>query len=143
MKQIPYERMIDAMDFNGMSGFISSMLKQPIIKTDDKLERFADIPSGRYALPGDDSDICFYQLMDADSDGNRRFYRLSGAPGEFRRQRVYRSYKILAEIQEDIEGSFALFGQTVGVCGKCGSPLTQTHTRERGIGDICYAKLKG
>jgi hypothetical protein len=152
LEKAEYEEMINSLGFADASSFISRMLKQPYVRGaqagyagwDDK---FLSIKPGKYALQSEDETIRFYQvhrLMD-DGRGNRRMdvSELTGAPGDFRRRRLLRVYKILSAIHENPTEAFALFGQKVGQCGVCSSPLTNERTRERGIGDICYDKLTG
>lgn len=152
MDRALYEHMINSLSFIQISEFISRMLKQPYIRGakagyagwDDKFE---SIRPGKYALQDENGDIRFYQVhrMFNDGRGNKRMdvSELTGAPGDFRKRRLLRVYKILNAIHEDPMAAFALFGQKAGRCGICSSPLTQEHTRERGIGDICYDKLTG
>jgi hypothetical protein len=69
--------------------------------------------------------------------------RLLGAPGDFRevpiRDRGERA-RILADIGADPEAASVRFGQEVGICGRCGSPLTDATSRARGIGPVCAEK---
>jgi len=138
LSEAEYHLAIAGMSRNQMGTFLTKMLKQPNAGM-SKDELFERIPNGKYALRNEgDDDIRFYHV----SGVHRRvLWELTGAPGEFRQTRIYRSEKILKRIGDDPVAAFALFGLTVGTCGRCGSPLTQQHTRERGIGDICYAKL--
>lgn len=138
LEQVQYELMIGDLSRKNIGDFINKMLKQPSAGA-SRDELFAKITNGRYALHNeDDADIRFYLVG---GTHHRILWELTGAPGDFRQQRIYRPEKILKRIGEDPVGAFALYGLNVGSCGKCGSPLTQKHTRERGIGDICYAKL--
>jgi hypothetical protein len=138
LEQKDYERMIAGMSRETMGKFLTKMLKQPN-NGPTREELFDRLDNGRYALRNeDDDDIRFYHIS---GTRHRILWELIGAPGEFRQQRIYRPEKILARIAEDPVAAFALFGLNVGTCGRCGSPLTQKHTRERGIGDTCYAKL--
>jgi hypothetical protein len=140
MEQKEYELMIAGLSRSAMGRFLDRMLKQP----NDGLTRdelFARVDNGRYALQNeDDDDIRFYHVS---GTRHRMLWELIGAPGDFRHQRIYRPEKILKRIGDDPVAAFALFGMNVGTCGRCASPLTQKHTRERGIGDTCYAKLMG
>lgn len=143
MEASDYHKMIDEMNAGECSEFIRMMLLQP------KLEpvSFGDFPEvapGKYALMQPDGDIKFYQVGKILHEDKPRWVNaLIGAPGEFRKQRIYRYDGVLAKIAADPKAAFALFGQNVGQCGVCSSPLTQQHTRERGVGDICWAKLNG
>ena len=133
-----YHNNIEAMQLPDLRRFIDEMLKQPYRK-EDAAPLFAQLENGRYAIE-QDGDIRFYRIG---GTAIRRLYQLIGAPGEFREQRIYRPVKILNAILEDRVAALARYGINVGQCGRCGSPLTQKHTRERGIGDDCYAKTTG
>jgi len=143
MEASDYHRMIDEMNAGQCAEFIRLMLLQ------SKLEPvsfgdFPEVPPGKYALETDDGDVKFYQVGKILAEGTPRWVNaLIGAPGEFRKQRIYRYDGILKRIAADHKAAFALFGQRVGQCGVCSSPLTQQHTRERGVGDICWGKLNG
>jgi hypothetical protein len=143
MSEEEYHLHIAGLKRSTISDFIGRMLKQdnaaPTLRSREEL--FAAVDPGRYALQNEeDDDVRFYFVAGVEPR-YRRLYELIGAPGDFRRQRIYRPNKILGRIAEDPTGAFALYGLKVGQCGKCGSPLTQKHTRERGIGDICYGRL--
>lgn len=98
------------------------------------------IPDGFYALPlADGSDVNFFEIR---TEGNRNWvYRLHGAPGDFRRERM--SYQLMLFAAQHILGSGGgrdaaiLFGKTTGVCGRCNSPLTRQDSRELGLGPTC------
>jgi hypothetical protein len=140
MDQTEYELHINGLSRKGMSDFLGRMLKQPGNGM-AKAELFERVLNGRYALKNEgDDDIRFYFVGGVRA---RRLWELTGAPGDFREQRIYRPEKILKRIGDDPIASMALYGMNVGQCGRCGSPLTQKHTRERGIGDTCYAKMTG
>lgn len=133
-----YHNRIKVMGLEELREFLDQMLKQPYLREDAK-SIFEKLENSKYALETD-GDIRFYEVT---GKAIRRLYELTGAPGDFRSQRIYRPVKILSRIAEDRLAALALFGQNVGRCGRCYSPLTQKHTRERGIGDDCYAKTKG
>lgn len=133
-----YHQSIEQMDLEAVREFLDQMLKQPYLQVDAR-QLFEQLENGRYALETD-GDIRFYRVS---GKAIRRLHELTGAPGDFREQRIYRPVKVLSRITEDRMAALALFGQNVGMCGRCYSPLTQKHTRERGIGDDCYAKTKG
>src|SRR3546814_1553442 len=102
-------------------------------------ELFERVDNGKYALKNeDDDDIRFYCIG---GTLHRILWELTGAPGDFKMQRIYRPEKILKRIGDDPVAAFELFGLNVGTFGRCGSPLTQKHTRQRGIGDTYDAKL--
>lgn len=140
MSEQEYHLFIAGLTRKGMREFLDKMTKQPAVGM-SRSALYAKVDKGKYALRNEeDDDIRFYLVV-----GTRRkmLFELIGAPGDFRQQRIYRPEKILARIGEDPVAAFALFGLNVGMCGRCGSPLTQKHTRERGIGDTCYAKMTG
>jgi len=138
MSEEEYHLAIAGLSRKAMGDFLNRMLKQPNAGM-SRDELFAKLDNGRYALKNeDDDDIRFYHIS---GTRHRILWELIGAPGDFRQQRIYRADKILKRIADDPVAAFALFGLNVGTCGRCGSPLTQKHTRERGIGDTCYAKL--
>lgn len=143
MEQRAYHEMIDAFDYPECSRFIQAMLEQPRLET-VSFGDFPEVAAGKYALRNEDGDVKFYQVAKILHEGKPRLvYNLIGAPGEFLRRRLYRADGVMAKIAADPKAAFALFGQEVGQCGVCSSPLTQKHTRERGVGDICWAKLNG
>lgn len=72
-----------------------------------------------------------------------KLIELFGAPGNFREQFISPSATnailnliVAAGAQE----ARARFGQEVGSCGCCGSPLTDERSRQLGIGPICEKK---
>lgn len=133
-----YHLMIAGLSREDMGVFLTKMLKQPN-EGPSREELFEKVDNGKYALRNEeDDDIRFYAIG---GTRHRVLWELTGAPGDFKMQRIYRPEKILKRIAADPVAAFALFGLNVGTCGRCGSPLTQKHTRERGIGDTCYAKL--
>lgn len=152
LEKAEYEQAISDLKFADISSFIDLMLKQPYVRGAKSgyagwEDRFESIKPGKYALESEDGSVRFYQVhrLYADGRGNKRMdvSELTGAPGEFRRRKLMRVYKILDAIHADPMAAFALFGLKVGRCGVCSSPLTQEHTRKRGIGDICFEKLTG
>jgi hypothetical protein len=142
MEPTAVHEMIDGMNAGDCAEFIRLMLQQPYIEK-TSFGDFPEIKPGKYALM-DGDDVKFYQVSKVIREGAPRIlYGLYGAPGEFRKHRIYRADNIMARIAADPNAAFALFGQRVGQCGVCSSPLTQQHTRERGVGDICWGKLNG
>lgn len=143
MEQRAYHEMIDAFDYNDTSRFIKLMLEQPRIEK-VSFGSFPEVQAGKYALRNEDGEVRFYKVAKIlHEDKPRLVYQLIGAPGDFAHRRLYRADGVMARIAKDPKAAFALFGQEVGQCGVCSSPLTQQHTRERGVGDICWGKLNG
>lgn len=104
------------------------------------IDTVKQIPDGFYALPlKDGSDVNFFEVR---TEGNRNWvYRLHGAPGDFRRERM--SYQLMAFAAKHILGSGGgrdaaiLFGKKTNVCGRCNSPLTKQVSRDLGLGPTC------
>lgn len=137
-EQLEYELFIAGLKRRSISEFIGEMLKQPYVEESAK-SYFDKLDNGKYALRNlDDNDVRFYAIT---GESVRKLYELTGGAGDFKFQRIYRPVGILKRIAKDPVAAFALFGIEIGKCGRCGSPLTQDHTRKRGIGDTCYAKL--
>lgn len=104
-----------------------------------------DVPEGRYAY--DNGTQTIFVQVDRPTEGRWAGYvfvkRLVGAPGDFAKYPVRNRDEradILRIISEDPQAAAIAFGQLVGVCGVCGSPLTNEESREYGIGPVCRAK---
>lgn len=140
MERTEYTSLINEMNGAELSVFIREMLKQPkVVKV--TWDDWEHVRPGRYALE-DDGDIKFYQVSKMIAKGKPRIvYSLVGSPGDFRRTRIYRAERVMERIAADPVAAFARYGVNVGQCGVCSSPLTQKHTRERGVGDICWGRL--
>lgn len=136
-----YRLLIAGLKRKAISSFIREMLNQPYLDGPSVHELLDKVQPGRYALQNEEDDDVRFYFVSGKLPQYRRLYELTGAPGDFRQQRIYRPNKILARIAADPVAAFALYGVKVGKCGVCHSPLTQKHTRERGIGDICYGKM--
>ena len=140
LSQLDYELMISKLGRKDISEFIGKMLKQEHAGV-SRDELFSRVENGKYALKNiDDDDIRFYCIG---GKRHRILWELTGAPGDFKMQRIYRPEKILQRISFDPLAAFVLFGLNVGECGRCGSPLTNKRTREQGMGDTCKSKMKG
>ncbi|AVP41406.1 hypothetical protein SEA_YARA_72 [Streptomyces phage Yara] len=142
MAKSEYTEMINGLDGSQTSVFIREMLRQPRV-VGMTWDDWKNVAPGRYALRDEHDEVKFYQVGKIFAEGKPRLvWSLAGAPGEFRKTRVYRAEGIMSRIAEDPIAAFALFGQEVGQCGVCNSPLTQKHTRDRGVGDICWEKMQ-
>lgn len=120
----------------------------------DSLERYKDVPAGRYAVlkthpmvDGRDDDDWTFVQVDKPKDGRWVGYifvkLLYGAPGDFQKVRASKSQAadLLAKIAKDPAKASADFGKHVGQCGVCRSPLTNEESRAYGIGPICRGKM--
>jgi hypothetical protein len=109
------------------------------------------VPEGKYAIKWTnilEPYIEFYQV-DKPDEGRWKGYtfvkRLIGAPGNFRQEPVRgpAATEVLRSIvRAGTEESSKLFGQEIGVCGICSSPLTNDESRTYGIGPICRVKME-
>lgn len=104
------------------------------------------IPDGRYAVKNPKKVWVFFRIVTKEDRVNGLSYRVVqkvlGSPGNFRYDRVTKDEWLLAvdEIAKD-PGLFSqMFGIQVGVCGVCGSPLTDPDSIRLGIGPICARK---
>ncbi|QNR52018.1 hypothetical protein phiRKBJ001_76 [Streptomyces phage phiRKBJ001] len=140
MSEEDYHLAIAGLGRKAMGDFLDRMLKMPS-DGPTREELFDKLDNGKYALRNEDNeDVRFYCIGGVRP---RILWELTGSPGDFKMQRIYRPEKILARIGADPLAAYVLFGLSVGKCGRCGSPLTQKHTRDRGMGDICYSKMIG
>jgi hypothetical protein len=104
------------------------------------------IPDGRYAILNPSKAWVFFRILTKEDRQNGLEYRIVqkilGAPGDFRYVRVTAEEWNLAITKIAVDpGLFSqMFGIQVGVCGVCGSPLTDPTSIKLGIGPICAAK---
>lgn len=49
--------------------------------------------------------------------------------------------QVLRNVAADVPGAVARFGQELGICGVCNTPLTNEESRRLGIGPVCRSKL--
>lgn len=105
------------------------------------------VPAGRYAITEDDKTT--FVKVDRPDFGKWAGYvfvkRLVASPGQLVeypiRDREHRA-RILATIEADgPDAASRRFGQEIGRCGVCGSPLTNESSRQAGIGPVCAAKF--
>lgn len=88
-------------------------------------------PLGRYALVSEDGEVKFYRATvdGLFAQGGSDLYRVtSGAAG------------VVEAIAADPESASRLYGREIGSCGRCGRTLTDTASREAGIGPVCASK---
>lgn len=109
----------------------------------------ADLPAGRYAVPGGDTRLKV--RIDKPSRGSWAGWTFVkdaaeyGTGQRYGRQEPGGTYsgKITAElaaIMADPQGATAAYGHLTGTCGVCGRHLEDEDSVERGIGPVCLAK---
>lgn len=116
-----------------------------------KAADYAHVLDGRYAVASltGNNDLDFFKV-DVPDKGNWAGYLFvkrilgGGANGESRTERVSKATALgwLAKLDCDatVQQSMAIYGQAIGVCGKCGRELSDEMSRARGIGPDCYAR---
>jgi hypothetical protein len=101
----------------------------------------ATVPEGRYALHTDDG-VKFYRVEHGAAGGRWEGYVFVSAVASDDlhpiRNRQHRQ-AILDSIAADPQAALALYGQELGVCGRCGKALTSEY-RKLGIGPVCINK---
>jgi len=106
------------------------------------------IPAGRYAVTGNDNTTDFYQVNHGKPgtkwEGVIFVDLLTGAPGGFNRTPIYSKAAkncIIDKIAANPEAALRRFGIELGICGICGSPLTNPESIAYGIGAKCREKV--
>jgi len=106
----------------------------------DDQSNWPQIPLGRYAVRTDEGHLAFYQLKER--DGRVEVYlQLSS---ELRKLSNTTALAILRKIQVvGIEEAMTRYGKELKFCGapKCGRPLTNQESRDRGVGPVCIEKM--
>jgi hypothetical protein len=101
----------------------------------------ATVPEGRYALSTDEG-VKFYRVEHGAAGGRWEGYVFVSAVASDDlhpiRNRQHRQ-AILDSIAADPQAALALYGQELGVCGRCGKALTSEY-RKLGIGPVCINK---
>lgn len=123
MKQQPYRRKA--------KGLIAMLLEDP----------YADVAEGYYAVRAADGKVDFFKIVD--SQHSRKMFQVYGSPGALAENPVTRpelANAVLSVIAQDQQAAMLLFGTELGMCGACGSPLTNDESREIGIGPVCRRK---
>ena len=119
---------------------IRILIDQPVKPQNDGIPE--SIPDGRYAFKNTELDkIVFYRVV-TKRDGERIVQKVLGSPGDFRYVSIYKNEadKAISHIIGDPAFASQLFGQAVGACGVCGSPLTDPESIALGIGPVCAKK---
>ena len=107
-----------------------------------------DVPAGRYAIEEPDGSTTFWKVDRPDSGkwAGYTFVKMlvaspSGLVENAVRNKARREAVLAAVAQAGVAESSRLFGKRLGVCGVCGSPLTNEESRARGIGPVCEGRL--
>lgn len=132
------EELLPALTSKGMAGgAIDDLLSLPNKPSDVE----GAVDEGRYAIHFDGR-LRFYKVRKP-TEGRWAGYcfvdELFGSPGDFAKEAVRNKGKrdsILTNIASDPE-ALARFGKELGICGVCGSPLTNEESRALGIGPVC------
>jgi hypothetical protein len=105
------------------------------------------VEPGRYALPrvtttASGNDVTFFKVIQFRT-GERRIVQLVASGSGLVEQPLHPQHQIFAlnHILADTMGALALYGQKLGVCGRCGRPLTNGKSRTLGIGPDCLKAL--
>lgn len=111
------------------------------------------VPEGRYALYVRSDETAtrqsYWQFFQVDYPtkpiwkGRVFIAQLFGAPGDYRKEprRGNVGVSIMNRIAKDPKKAMEDFGKQSGICGRCGSPLTNAESLRSGIGPICRGKL--
>lgn len=125
-------------------------LKQQPAKEATTPEPAPDVEAGRYAVADEvTGDWTFYQVdrpTEGRWAGHTFLNHLVGAPGDWARYSVHsrkdseRYSRVMTAIAADPHAAMVAFGRESGICGACGSPLSDPESRARGIGPVCAGK---
>jgi Family of unknown function (DUF6011) len=105
----------------------------------------ATVPVGRYALQnqgGGANSIQFYHVERPDKGewAGKTFVRQQLGPA-VERIPMAQQRAALLRIAADPAGASQLYGRKLGICGVCGSPLTNEDSRAYGIGPVCRKNM--
>ena len=140
---------IDRYNLSDASKVIDRLMGYPDdrSKEQDMNRAVPEVPSGRYALNGADGIMRFYQVEHGKAGGRWASYlfvsQITGAPGGFHHNplRGFDARKaVLEQIAAEPDEALRRFGRELGICGCCGSPLTNAESRAAGIGPVCATK---
>lgn len=110
----------------------------PTTNADD---RFQDVPNGYYAVADAGPDDIHYFRISRFRDGGIKVQEQASDTLHPVRRGARRT-AILTTIQTVGPASAAaLYGQTLGRCGRCNRTLTDSLSRSRGIGPDCWGKM--
>jgi hypothetical protein len=94
-----------------------------------------EVPSGRYAIPGDDGALRFYSVKRLD-DPPRVYVDVWASDARWPIKAIPQRIEILKAIKEDPDAG-PRFGREIGKCYVCGRTLTDETSRALGIGPVC------
>jgi hypothetical protein len=105
----------------------------------------ATVPTGRYALRnqgGAANDILFVHVERPDKGqyAGKTFVKQQLGPN-LERMSMVRQRDALVRIAADPSGAAQLYGQKMGICGVCGTALTNEESRAYGIGPVCRKNM--
>ena len=106
-------------------------------------DQWPHVPRGRYAVENEEGRLMFYHV-DRPSTGKWSGFTFLSvrASDELHPIRNKETKKLIMDrIEEDPAEASMRFGREIGECGICGRTLTDEHSRARGIGPICAAKV--
>ena len=104
------------------------------------------MPEGRYAI-NHDGQWRFYEVTRSERPrwkGYTFIKQLVGAPGSWNKvdlKSPHRRYAVLDLIEPNYKRAMLDFGLQSGVCGRCGSPLSDPQSIADGIGPKCKSKM--
>lgn len=135
---------LHGMDKDEVSGLIVMLKSFPRKAGNRAFNEAPDVPAGRYALL-EDGRWYFYEAQDGKGrwEGYKFLKLLIGSPGAYQKVPVKRAHrdKVWSLIEHDPDVAMTDYGLQSGVCGRCGSPLTDPQSLARGIGPKCLSKL--
>jgi hypothetical protein len=109
-----------------------------------RTEQYAAIPEGRYAVKSltGHQDLDFFKV-DKPTQGTWAgqifVRRVIGGHPDMPVKGATKFAALDAILEADPDKAMALFGQTLGYCGRCGRSLTDQESRAIGIGPVCRA----
>ncbi len=142
------ERGMDSEDMADHTGFIpEGATKQEASETIKWLKSLPlptpQVQAGRYAFWMSDK-LRFFKVDHGKGqwEGYVFVSELFGAPGAFHQQKTSKALReyVLKQVEENGDEAAALFGRELGICARCGSPLTDAISRAAGMGPICREK---
>jgi hypothetical protein len=110
----------------------------------DTIKGYKNIANGYYAVEDPlDGVLKFYKVVIPDTGKYKGYTFLSvqASADFFSVKNKWHRYKILDKIAEDPVAAMKRYGRELGHCGMCGRTLTDTLSREIGIGPVCREKL--